>query len=122
MKNKNFRESFKNAWAGIRNTFATERNFKTQILMGIVAMAVCIGFRVETPYLIAVVLSIFFVLSMELVNTAVEALTDFSCGEKIHPMAKVAKDAAAGAVLLASFCAVVVGILVAIHIVNGRCL
>ncbi|WP_291427079.1 diacylglycerol kinase family protein, partial [Deinococcus sp.] len=51
------------------------------------------------------------VLSLEIVNTALEALTDLASPE-IHPLAKVAKDAGAGAVLIASCGALLVGLVV----------
>jgi len=73
---------------------------------------------VELVYFVMVGLSIFFVLAMELVNTAVEALVDMYCRGKPHPLAKLAKDAAAGAVLLAAVQAVIVGILVAISVIG----
>jgi len=62
--------------------------------------------------------SIFFVMAMELVNTAVEALVDMYCRGKHHPLAKLAKDAAAGAVLLAAVQALAVGIFVAISVIR----
>jgi diacylglycerol kinase len=112
MKNKDMLSSFNNAWQGIRQTAARERNFKAHIIIAIAVVAACIGFRVESGHFIWVVVSIFFVLSMELLNTSIEALTDLVTGQKSHPLAKVAKDAAAGAVLLASFMAVIVGLVV----------
>jgi diacylglycerol kinase len=113
VKNRNIYESFRHAWHGVRQTAARERNFRTHIYIGIAAVAACIVFRVETAQFIWVVFSIFFVLCMELFNTAVEALTDLLCGTKPHPLAKLAKDTAAAAVLLASLLAVIVAVTVA---------
>ena len=113
MKNKNIVSSFRNAFQGIRQTAARERNFKAHIIIAIVTVAACIGFRVESSQFIWVMVSIFFVLCMELINTAVEALTDLIIGNKSHPLAKIAKDAAAGAVLLSAIMAVIVGLVVA---------
>ena len=118
MKSKNWLESFGHAWDGIYKTAVRERNFKIQIIMGIAAVLACIFFQVDTLHFIGVLLSVFFVLAMELMNTAVEALTDLICGNKPHPLAKLAKDVAAGAVLLAAFQAVFVAILVAIHVIG----
>lgn len=118
MKNRNWLESFGHALDGICQTTKKERNFRIQIIFGIIAVIVCIVFRVEVWLFMLVAFAIFFVLAMELVNTAIEALTDLSCKGKIHPLAKVAKDAAAGAVLLASVFAVIVGVVLAVHILT----
>ena len=112
MKNRNWLESFGHALDGITKTIKTERNLRIQIAFGILAVIGCIIFRVEVWQFVAVAGAVFFVLVMELVNTAIEALTDLSCKGKIHPLAKIAKDAAAGAVLLASVFAVIVGVVV----------
>ena len=116
MKNRNFKQSFGHAVDGIVNTVKNERNFRIQIVVGILAIIACIIFRVEAWQFALVAFAIFFVLAMELMNTAIEALTDLSCKGKIHPLAKIAKDAAAAAVLLASGFAVVVAVIVAVSI------
>ena len=118
MKNKSLSKSFRNAWQGIRTTAARERNFKIHIIMGLAAVLCCIILRVETVLFIWVVFAIFTVLAMELFNTAVEALTDLFCGGKPHQLAKIAKDAAAGAVLIASIQAMAVAAAVGFTIVN----
>jgi len=62
--------------------------------------------------------SIFFVMVTELINTAIEAVVDMYCRGKPHPLAKLAKDAAAGAVLMASVMAAIVGIITAVSVVR----
>jgi diacylglycerol kinase (ATP) len=111
-KNTGFFTAVSHAFTGIRKAAHRERNFRIQIILGITAVAACIVFQVDSWHFLAVVLSIFFVLAMELVNTAVEAVIDLVCKNQVHPLAKIAKDAAAGAVLLASFQAVIVAGLV----------
>ena len=106
------------AFTGIRRTAARERNFRIQIFCAIAAVAACIVFQVETWQFILVAFAIFFVLSMELINTAIEAVTDLTCQGKPHALAKVAKDAAAGAVLLASTFALVAAAVVATTILR----
>lgn len=112
MKNSNWVEALGHALDGISATAKTQRNFRIQIFFAILAVIGCIIFRVEALQFILVALAIFFVLAMELVNTAIEAVTDLSCKGEIHPLAKIAKDAAAGAVVLASIFAVIVGVVV----------
>jgi len=117
-KNRKWSESFGHALDGIANTARRERNFRIQITIAVLAIALCLIFRVEIWQLMLVATAIFFVLAMELVNTAVEAAVDLSCGGRLHPLAKIAKDAAAGAVLLAAAFAVVVGVVVAVDVVR----
>jgi diacylglycerol kinase len=106
-------QSLKHALAGIRRTTRRERNFRVQIFMGIAAVVLCIIFRVYVWHFVLVGFAIFFVLAMELVNTAVEAVVDMVTGGKPHKLAKIAKDASAGAVLLAAMFAVTVALVVA---------
>jgi diacylglycerol kinase len=119
MKNRNRSESFRNAIKGIWTTVKNERNFRIQIFAGIVAVIGCIIFRVDGWQFMMVAAAIFLVLSAELINTAIEALTDLSCNGEISALAKTAKDAAAGAVLLASVFAVIVAIVVVVSIIKG---
>jgi diacylglycerol kinase (ATP) len=116
-KNRNFFSSLGYAFTGIRAAAARERNFRIQIIIGILAIAACIIFRVDMLLFVLVAFAIFFVLAMELVNTAVEAIVDM-ISAKPHPLAKIAKDAAAGAVLLASAFAVVAAATVAIAVIG----
>jgi len=118
MKTKNWLESFFHAVNGIRSTARRERNFRIHIVAAVLAVGACVVFRVEFIYFVMVGFSVFFVMAMELVNTAVEALVDMYCRGKPHPLAKLAKDAAAGAVLLASVMALIVGILVTISVIG----
>ena len=119
MKTRNWLESFRHAINGIRSTARRERNFRIHIACAVLAIAACIIFRVEFIHFVMVGLSIFFVMAMELVNTAVEALVDMYCRGKSHPLAKLAKDAAAGAVLLAAVQAVIVGISVVVSVIRA---
>ncbi|MCL2215954.1 MAG: diacylglycerol kinase family protein [Defluviitaleaceae bacterium] len=117
-KSRSWPESFRYAFAGIRATAARERNFRIQIFFAIAAVIACIVFRVDAWHFAMVGFAIFFVLSMELVNTAVEAIVDLVTGGKPHPLAKIAKDAAAGAVLLAAVFALVVAGVVATAVIT----
>jgi diacylglycerol kinase (ATP) len=114
------RESFRCAWHGIRHAVAHERNFRLHIVAAILAVALCIVFRVDNVSFFLVLYAIFCVLAAELINTALEALTDLYCGGNIHPLAKVAKDCGAAAVLLAAVQAVAVAVIVALGIFYGN--
>ena len=118
MKARSFSDSLRHAIAGIRLAVQRERNFRIQITVACVFVFVCVIFRVGLPLMAMVAFAIFFVLAMELVNTAIEAVVDLACHGKPHPLAQTAKDVAAGAVLLASFFAIVVGIIVVADIAS----
>ena len=118
-KNYSVAGSFANAWRGVRHAIAHERNFKIHIACSIVAALLCIVLPVDTIHSFMVMYAIFFVLCMELINTAVEALVDLYCGKKITPLAKIAKDCSAGAVFLAAIQAVLVAVLVGQHIFSS---
>jgi diacylglycerol kinase (ATP) len=98
--------SFGFAWAGIRYTYYHEPNFRIELAVGVLALLLSFWLRVSP---IPILLMAALVLSLEILNSAIEALVDLASPD-IHPLAKIAKDAAAGAVFLASLIAVVVGI------------
>jgi len=117
-KSQSFTHSLKYAWNGIRRTAFRERNFRIHIFFAIAAVAASIIFQIDTWHFVMVAFAIFFVMSMELVNTAVEAVVDLVTGGKPHPLAKIAKEAAAGAVLIASIFALVVAALVSFSVIR----
>ena len=117
-KSKSLSDSFINAWRGIRHAIARERNFKIHIAMAITAAILCILLPIDSVHSFMVMYAIFFVLCMELINTAVEAMIDLYCGKTLSPFAKIAKDCCAGAVLLASIQAVLVAVIVGQHLVS----
>lgn len=103
--------SFIFAWQGIAHAFRSQRNFRvhTAIALGAVAVGLGVGLDATRWAIIAVTIGLVF--SAELVNTALEAAVDLATDDR-KPLAKVAKDAAAGAVLLAAACAVAVGVFI----------
>ncbi|MDO4244427.1 MAG: diacylglycerol kinase [Deinococcus sp.] len=94
------------AWAGVAHTYRSQPNFRIETWAAVVALSLALLLRVP---LAPIALSCALVLALELVNTAAEALVDLVSPE-VHPLAKVAKDSAAAAVLLASFGALLVGL------------
>jgi diacylglycerol kinase (ATP) len=104
-------ESFNFAFEGIIHVLRTQRNMRVHFLAaaGVLIAAVSIG--VERLELIALLISIAFVLIAEMINTAIEGTIDVST-TSFDPNAKLAKDIAAGAVLIATVTAVSVGYLV----------
>ncbi|GAA5531705.1 diacylglycerol kinase [Deinococcus aluminii] len=96
------------AWAGIAHAYRTQTNFRIEVWLG--ALAVTLALLLQAP-LAPILLSCALVLSLELVNTALEAVVDLA-SPGFHPLAKAAKDGAAGAVLVASLGALLVGLVV----------
>jgi len=103
----------KHALEGIGHAWRTQRNFRIQIILGALAIAVFALFRASVLAFAILALTIALVLAFEAMNTALESLVDLVSPER-HALAKVAKDAAAGAVLIAAAGAVAVGILLAL--------
>jgi diacylglycerol kinase len=108
---KKFLKGFSFAFSGIWYTLRTQGNMKFHLIATFVAIGIGFAFNIQKLEWFFVGLSITLVLAAELFNTAIERLTDLVTKE-IHPLAKVAKDAAAGAVLIFSIFALITGIAV----------
>ena len=104
-------ESFNFAFEGIVHVLRTQRNFRLHFLIAVAVIIAAVAFDVTRIELIALMLSISFVLVAEMLNSAIEAAVDVA-STSFDPLAKLAKDVAAGAVLIASINAVAVGYLV----------
>ncbi len=104
--------SFKYAGAGIAYVFQTQRNFKVHTGIGVLALMLCWALNVTTVEIAIICLTIGAVLVMEILNTALEALVDLTVGQTYHELAKVAKDCAAGAVLMAAIIALLIAALI----------
>lgn len=104
-------QTFRDAWRGIVSVAKTEFNFRIH-LMG---MVLVIGFgwflKVDAMEWIVLTLCVGFVLFAEVLNTALEYLAD-TVHPEVDPGIRKAKDASAGAVLVAALAALVVGIII----------
>ena len=111
MKKDPLYKSFGYAFQGIFNTIRTERNIKIHCAAAILVTIFGIWLQIsKTEWMICFIL-FGLILALELVNTAVEATVDLFTEER-KPLAKKAKDAAAGAVLTVAIFAAVIGILI----------
>ena len=110
-KNHNFFQSLACALEGLVTALTTERNLKFHCFAAVVTggLAFFLSFQLWQWGLL--LLAIGLVMICELINTAIEAVVDLACQGQIHPLAKKAKDVAAAAVLLASFIAAFIGII-----------
>ena len=104
-------ESFNFAIEGIIDVLRTQRNMRIHFGIAIGLLVAALAFDVSRLELIALLLAIAFVLIAEMVNTAIEAAVDVA-STSFDPMAKLAKDIGAGAVLIAAVNAIAVGYLV----------
>jgi diacylglycerol kinase (ATP) len=104
-------DSFNYAFEGIIHVLRTQRNLRIHFVAAALVFAAALALGVTRLQLIALVLAIAFVLVAEMLNTAIEGVIDVST-TSFDPNAKLAKDIAAGAVLIASISAVAVAFLV----------
>jgi diacylglycerol kinase (ATP) len=104
-------ESFNYAIEGVVHVLRTQRNMRIHFAIAVAVLVAAIAVGVSRVELIVLLLSITFVLVAEMINTAVEATID-AATTSFDPMAKLAKDIAAGAVLISAVNAVAVGYLV----------
>ncbi|MGN1327927.1 MAG: diacylglycerol kinase [Clostridia bacterium] len=108
LKNDNFIEACNNAVNGIIYSATTQRNIKIQLVLAVIVMILCLFYGLETAEFMCLIFAIFFVIFAELINTAIETVVDLFV-DVYHPKAKIAKDVAAGAVVLAACNALIIG-------------
>ena len=104
-------QSFNYAFDGVIHTLATQRNMRIHFVAATVAMLACVMLGVERVEFALVLFAAIFVIATEMLNTAIEAAIDVST-TSFNPLAKIAKDVAAGAVLVATFNALAIAYLV----------
>jgi diacylglycerol kinase (ATP) len=103
-------ESFNYAFEGIIHVLRTQRNMRIHFVAAAVVLIVAFASGVTNYELIALLLSIAFVLIAEMINTALESAIDVAT-TSFDPHATLGKDIAAGAVLIATVNAVAIGYL-----------
>lgn len=110
MKNRKLLERFGFAWAGIASAWRSERSFRLQLAAAATLLLALAWLRPPAVWWALCLVMVFLVLAAELFNTALESLIDHLHPE-VHPAIKIAKDCAAGAVLLLSVGALVIGVM-----------
>lgn len=103
--------SFYFAFAGLGYLFRTQRNARIHAFIGAAACGLAAWLRISRVEWAVLVFSIALVLILEGINTAVEAAIDLA-SPRVHPLAKAAKDLAAGMVLIGAIASVAVGLLI----------
>ncbi len=112
-------DSFNYAFEGIIHVLRTQRNLRIHFVIAIAVIAAAAAFGVDRIELICLLLAIAFVLVAEMVNSAIEGAIDVST-TSFDPNAKLAKDIAAGAVLISTVTALAVGYLIFAHAAAHR--
>jgi diacylglycerol kinase len=111
VKRPNLRQSFGHAWSGLIYALRTQRNARIHLVVGLVIAGLGLWLDLDVVRGAILALTIGAVIVGELLNTALEALVDLLSPD-YHDRAKVAKDVAAGAVLVLGLMSVIVGLLI----------
>ncbi|MBO8171391.1 MAG: diacylglycerol kinase family protein [Bacillaceae bacterium] len=106
---KRLKKSFGHARDGIIHTVRTQRNMRIHVAVSLLVIPFGFLLSIELQELLLVIFAVFLVLITEMINTAVESVVDMVT-EEYHHLAKIAKDASAGAVLFAAVLSVIIGI------------
>ncbi|WKV08836.1 diacylglycerol kinase [Thermoanaerobacterium sp. CMT5567-10] len=117
MKIKKLIDSFNYAIEGIIYTFKTEKNMKIHFTAAILVLILSLFYNFSKLEMIAIIVTISLVLMAEMINTAVETIVDLITDE-YHVLAKIAKDIAAGAVLISALNAIFVAYLLFFNRLN----
>lgn len=108
MRRHSLRASFICAFRGVWRVVLEERNMRLHLCAAIFAASLAKAYHFQPGEWMILLLAIMAVLVTETLNTAIERAVDFTSAAP-HPLAKAAKDAAAGAVLIASAFAAIIG-------------
>ncbi|MDU4910780.1 diacylglycerol kinase [Clostridium baratii] len=111
MRLKKMVDSFNHAIDGIIYTVRTQRNMRIHMIITLFILIACLLFDVSKVEFLILAITITMVIGAELFNTAIEATVDMTTNY-YHPLAKIAKNVAAGAVLLTAINAVFVGYII----------
>lgn len=111
LKNKSLINSFKYACMGIKSAIKSEKNMKIHVLATLIVTALGFILGLKPLEWVACILSIVIVISSEMLNTAIETVVDL-VSPNINPLAKKAKDIAAGSVLVMAIGAFLVGLII----------
>jgi|LSQX01.3.fsa_nt_gb diacylglycerol kinase len=105
------KKSFLNAVAGIVYCVKTQRNIPVIFSFALLVLLFSWWFKISTVELLFVLTAIFLVIITEVINTAIERAIDLA-SEEYHTLARISKDAAAGAVLIAVIYSILCGLII----------
>lgn len=108
---KKFFHSFTYPIKGLKYAYRNEQNLAVDVGISLIVLIAGVIFKLDKSEWLVVAFTIGAVISLELVNTAIEAVVDMVT-EEYHPLAKVAKDTSAAAVFIIAIVAVIVGLII----------
>ncbi|NBO28953.1 MAG: diacylglycerol kinase family protein [Synechococcaceae bacterium WB8_1B_057] len=103
--------SFRYAAQGLGYSLLTQRNFRIHVVTAVFVFGLALWLQLSLDRLAVLVLTVTAVLVLELLNTAMEAVVDLAVGRRYHPLARIAKDCAAAAVLVAAIASLLIAVL-----------
>ncbi len=103
--------SFKYAWEGFKTTFIREQNMTIHVFVATMVFILGLFLELSIEEWMLLILISGLVMATELINTSIEAVVDL-VEPKTHPLAKIAKDTAAAAVLVFAVVSVIMGIMI----------
>ena len=104
-------KSFKYAFSGIKTAYKNEPNLRIHTFFAIFAISLGAALGVSIIEWLLLTFTIFYVITLELLNTVLEAMVNMVSPE-ISPYARIAKDVSAACVLLAAFMSIIVGVVI----------
>ncbi|MFB1434337.1 diacylglycerol kinase family protein [Streptococcus pyogenes] len=111
-KNRTITSSLEFALTGVFTAFKEERNLRSHLLSACLAFVAGLFFSISAIEWLFLLLAIFLVITLEIVNSAIENVVDLASDYHFSMLAKNAKDMAAGAVLMISGYAVLTGLII----------
>ncbi|QQE64737.1 hypothetical protein GFS31_14180 [Leptolyngbya sp. BL0902] len=102
--------SFQYAGQGLSYAFRTQRNFRIHVGVGLLTVGLALGLKLSAVEVAVIILTGGIVMTMELLNTALESVVDLTVQQTYHELAKIAKDCAAAAVLMSAIVALAVAV------------
>lgn len=107
MKNGNFLDACQNALDGIIYAITTQSNIKKQLVIAVIVMLVSLFFDLNKAEFLCLMFTVVLIIVAEMINTAIETVVDLYT-DLYHPKAKIAKDVAAGGVVITAINAIIV--------------
>lgn len=107
MKNGNFLDACQNALDGIIYAITTQSNIKKQLVIAVIVMLISLFFDLNKAEFLCLMFTVVLIIVAEMINTAIETVVDLYT-DLYHPKAKIAKDVAAGGVVIAAINAIIV--------------
>ena len=106
-----FIKSISYALEGLRYCFNSEKNFRIELLIALITFLFGIVLKIQTDEWLSILFCSALVLSLEIINTSIEKLSNV-VSKSVHPAIKLVKDMAAGAVFLASIISFITGCII----------